>query len=95
MTTPSTVRQATGQSGPAISPTPASGREYRRPRQHLFELGAFKAATAVGGTISAYCGIVQTVPKGNPANVHEVSDASEEDCVTCLDVWLGQKWVRL
>jgi len=95
MTTPSTARQATDESAAAMAPSSTSIREYRRHRKHLFPLDAYKAATAVGGIVSAYCGLVQAVPKGNPADVQEVSKAGREDCVTCVDLWLCQKWVRL
>jgi hypothetical protein len=95
MTTSSTARHATDESATAIAPSSASIREYRRNRKHLFPLDAYKAATAVGGIVSAYCGLVQAVPKGNPVDVQEVSETGREDCVTCVDVWLCRKWVRL
>lgn len=73
----------------------AAVREYRRDRQHLFPLDAYKAATAVGGSVRAYCGIVQEVRQSNPADVEEVAEAGVEDCVTCVDLWLGRQRVRL
>lgn len=96
MTASPTVRQVTGQER-ASTITSSSGlaAEYRRQRKHLFPLDAYKTAAAIGGRVSAYCGIVQAVPKGNPTDIQEVTEAGAEDCVTCVDVWLGQKWVRL
>jgi|GEM_PF-2267974 len=95
MTTSSTARQAADEPAAATGPSSTSIREYRRHRKHLFPLDAYKATTAVGGIVIAYCGLVQEVPKGNPADVEEVSGAGREDCVTCVDLWLCQKWVRL
>ena len=95
MTASSAVRQATGQRAATITLSSASVREYRRHRRHLFPLDAYKLATAIGGSASAYCGIVEAVPKGNPADIQEVAKAGAEDCATCVDLWLGQNWVRL
>lgn len=79
----------------ALTSSSASVSEYRRHRKHRFPLDAYKTATATGGSVSAYCGIVRAVPKANPADIQEVAEAGTEDCVTCVDLWLGQKWVRL
>ncbi len=96
MTASPIVRQVPGQKR-ASTITSASGlaTDYRRHRTHLFPLDAYKTATAIGGSVSAYCGIVQAVPKCNPTDIQEVTEAGAEDCVTCVDLWLGQKWVRL
>jgi len=95
MTASPTVRQVTGQAASTITSSSGSVGEYRRHRTHLFPLDAYKKATAIGGRVSAYCGIVQAVPKGNPTGIQEVTEAGAEDCVTCVDLWQGQKWVRL
>ena len=95
MTASSTGRQMTGQLATTITRSSAPVREYRRHRRHLFPLDSYRTATAIGGNVTAYCGIVQAVPKGNPADIEEVDEACAEDCVTCVDLWLGQKWVRL
>lgn len=97
MTTPPTAiaRQSTDEPITAEAPSPASIREYRRHRTHLFPLDAYKAATETGGTVSTFCGLAQGVVKGDPADVEEVSQAGREDCVTCVDIWLSVKWVRL
>ena len=95
MTAFSVVRRVTGQRASTITSSSGSVREYRRHRTHLFPLDAYKTAIAIGGSVSAYCGIVQAVPKGNPTDIQEVTEAGAEDCVTCVDLWLGQKWVRL
>ncbi len=75
MTASSAVRQVTGQRATPISRPSAPVREYRRHRTHLFPLDAYKTATAIGGSVIAYCGIVQAVPKGNPADIQEVTEA--------------------
>lgn len=95
MTASSAVPQATGQRAATVTLSSTSAREYRRHRRHLFALDAYKVATAVGGSVSAYCGIVQAVPKGDPADIQEVAEAGAEDCATCVDLWLGKNWVRL
>ena len=50
---------------------------------------------AAGGRVRAFCGIVETVPAGDPAEVDGTDKVNAEDCVTCVDVWLRRKWVRL
>jgi len=95
MTASSTVRQVTVLHATSFTRSSGSVREYRRHRKHLFPLAAYKTAAAIGGNVSAYCGIVQAVPKGSPADIEEVAETGPEDCVTCADLWLGRNWVRL
>jgi len=91
----STARPVADQPTRRSSPSPASIRNYRRPRRHLFPLEDYRAAVATGGAVRSYCGILETVPKGNPAEVEEAIESSEDDCATCVDLWHGRRWVRL
>lgn len=70
-------------------------REYRRNRQHLYPLEAYRDALVRGGTITSYCGLGATCQQGDPADVAEVTEPEAEDCFTCVDVWRGRQWVRL
>ncbi|WP_183095997.1 hypothetical protein [Nocardioides stalactiti] len=58
-------------------------------------MDAYRAASAVGGDVRTYCGIVLSIPASDPADIDEAHDASPEDCATCADVWLGRTWIRL
>lgn len=92
----STVRGAAGQSGGRrATVAPSSPREYRRERQHLYPLEEYQAALVVGGVVTSYCGLDETVVRGDPADVVEVDVPAADDCVTCVDVWSGSDRVRL
>ena len=91
-----TVRGASSQRGGREEAVAASSiREYRRDRQHLYPLEEYRAALAAGGVVTSYCGLDVTVRRGDPADVVEVAVADVDDCVTCVDVWLGSDRVRL
>lgn len=90
-TTPSLGNQST----PTRSRESAPIREYRRPRNHLFPLEDYRAAIASGGTVRSYCGILEAVRRGNPAEVEEASEASADDCATCVDLWRDRRLVRM
>jgi hypothetical protein len=90
-----TARFSANQPTPGSSGSPASIRECRRPRTHLFPLEGYRGAIATGGTVRSYCGILETVPGGDPADVEEALESSADDCVTCVDLWQGRRWVRL
>ena len=91
----STPRRLANQSTPTYSRSASSIREYRRPRNHLFPLEDYRAAIASGGTVWSYCGILETVRRGDPDGVEEASEACSDDCATCVDLWRGRRWVRL
>ncbi len=91
----STTRPLANQSAPTYSRSSAPVREYRRPRKHLFPLEDYRAAIASGGAVRSYCGIVETVPRGDPDAVEEASEESLDDCATCVDLWRDRRWVRL
>ncbi|WP_183093213.1 hypothetical protein [Nocardioides stalactiti] len=55
----------------------------------------YRAAAAIGGRARAYCGVVELVPRLDPAEVEETTEAQADDCVTCADIWNGLSWVRL
>jgi hypothetical protein len=55
----------------------------------------YRAAIATGGTVRSYCGILETVPRGDPADVEEALESSADDCATCVDLWHARRWVRL
>jgi len=95
MSPSSTARPAANQPTPRSSCSPASIREYRRLRTHLFPLQDYRAAVAIGGTVRSYCGIVETVGRGDPSDVEEAVESSADDCATCVDLWHGRRWVRL
>ncbi|RHW26296.1 hypothetical protein D0Z08_15155 [Nocardioides immobilis] len=89
------TRRVADQPTPNTSMLPATIREYRRPRTHLFPLEDYRAAIAIGGTVRSCCGILETVPRGDPADVEEAVDSRADDCATCADLWHGRRWVRL
>lgn len=92
----STARGPSGQRGGRREAVAASSsREYRRDRQHLYPLEEFQAALAVGGVVTSYCGLDETVERGDPADIIEVAAPAADDCVTCVDVWSGSERVRL
>lgn len=92
----STVRGAAGQpGGRRETVAPSSAKEYRRERQHLYPLEEYQAALAVGGVVTSYCGLDETVECGDPADIVEVAAPDADDCVTCVDVWAGSERVRL
>lgn len=91
----STDRQSSREPLPSSGSSLSPAREYRRPRNHLFPLDDYLAATAAGGDVWAYCGIREAVPSMEPSEVEEVSESRPGDCVTCVDVWRGRNWVRL
>ena len=91
----STVPTTADHPTPTSSYWSASIREYRRPRTHLFPLEDYRAAVATGGIVQSYCGIFETVSRGDPDGVEEVSAATSEDCTACVDLWHDRTWVRL
>jgi len=91
----STARSIANHRAATTSSSSVSIREYRRPRTHLFPLEDYRAAVAAGGTLRSYCGILETVPRGDPAEVEEARASSADDCATCVDLWHGRRWVRL
>ncbi len=96
MNASSIARLSSGQpSRPGGAVAAAPVREYRRSRQHLYPLDAFQAALTHGGTIRTYCGLETTFKRGNPDDAAEVVQPAADDCVTCVDVWRGARWVRL
>jgi len=96
MNSSSIVRSSSDQPtrpGEAISA--ATTREYRRNRQHLYPLEDYQDALRSGGAVMSYCGIEVRLVRGNPADVVKVAEVEADDCITCLDIWLGRQWVRL
>lgn len=92
----STVRGVSSQRGGRSEAVAASSaREYRRDRHHLYPLEEYQTALAVGGVVTSYCGLDETVGRGDPADVVEVAAPDADDCVTCVDVWSGCQRVRL
>lgn len=73
----------------------SSVREYRRDRQHLYPLDEYSAALKVGGVVTSYWGLDETIERGDPADAIEVTAPAADDCVTCVDVWSGSDRVRL
>lgn len=96
MNSSSIVRGTCGQAPHLRSPLGSTQlREYRRNRQHLYPLEDYQAAVAEGGVATSYCGITVVVRRGDPATVVEVDRPEAGDCVTCVDIWHGEQWVRL
>jgi|GEM_PF-2900796 len=92
----SIARHRSGQRGRHRAESePDSVREYRRDRQHLYPFEEYRAALATGGTVRSYCGIVETILRGDAADVIEVAAPDADDCVTCVDIWSGYQRVRL
>jgi len=94
----SIVRSPSGQRGSgsdrdrAVAPV----RQYRRQRQHLYPLDDYEVALATGGIVRSFCGIEAELPGGeDDGDVVEVDQPEARDCVTCVDIWLGLRLVRL
>lgn len=71
------------------------GAANRSDRAHLYPLESYEVAATQGGPVRAYCGIVKYLPRGAEVHVVEHGEIGDEDCVTCVDVWLGREQVRL
>jgi hypothetical protein len=61
----------------------------------LFPLEDYRAAVAAGGALRSFCGILESVARGDPGEVEEAAEAGADDCVTCVDLWQGRTQVRL
>jgi hypothetical protein len=95
MSSSSNASDVSGQRLPRAVESPASLREYRRQRQHLYPLDDYLSARQAGGTIKTYCGLDTTVAVGDPVEVADADGLDAEDCVSCVDVWRGSEVVRL
>jgi hypothetical protein len=95
MDSSSSASHASGQRLPRAVESPASVREYRRGRQHLYPLEDYRAARQTGGTIRTFCGLDTMVAVGEVLEVADASGLDAEDCVSCVDVWRGRDVVRL
>lgn len=81
--------------GHRVMHRPASVREYRRERKHLYPLEEFREAVATGGVVSSFCGLDMELPRGRGVDVVEVKEPAADDCITCVDVWHDCELVRL
>ena len=70
-------------------------RDDRRERQHLYPLEDYEFACTAGGTVRSFCGIELVLSAGTPADAAEATAPDDRDCVTCVDLWLGHRLVRL
>ena len=77
------------------TPEPASGREYRRDRRHLYPLEEFREAVAIGGFVSSFCGFDVELLRGRGSDVEEATEPAVDDCITCVDIWRERRLVRL
>jgi len=92
----STAARAPGQRVTRRATTmPASVREYRRDRQHLYPLEDYQDAVAAGGTVRSFCGIEVVLIGGASSGAVEAIRPDPEDCVTCVDIWRDRRLVRL
>ncbi len=92
----STAARPSGQPVTCHStPAPASVREYRRDRRHLYPLEEFREAVAIGGVASSSCGFDVELRRGRGSDVEEATKPAVDDCVTCVDIWHGHRLVRL
>lgn len=94
----SIVRSSSGQrgSGSRLDHAVVPVRQYRRQRQHLYPLEDYEAARATEGIVTSFCGIEAGPLRGeDDGDVVEVDRPDASDCVTCVDIWLGRRLVRL
>jgi hypothetical protein len=76
-------------------PTPGQSREYRSRHQHLYPFEDFETALVDGGTVRSFCGIDTALTRGGATEPVEVTKPDADDCITCVDTWLGRRLVRL
>jgi hypothetical protein len=92
----STAARAPGERVARRSTTmPASVREYRRDRQHLYPLEDYQDAAAASGTVRSFCGIEVALIGGDSSGGVEAIRPDPEDCITCVDIWRDRRLVRL
>ncbi len=94
----SIVRSPSGQRGSdsRLDHTVDPVRQYRRQRQHLYPLDDYEAARATEGVVTSFCGIEARLLRGeDDGDLVEVDRPDASDCVTCVDIWLGLRLVRL
>lgn len=84
-------------SSPVRVPTcqEVEAKVYRRDRQHLYPFEEYELACAVGGAVKSFCGVEVLFSSSPSAEVAEAKAPEDDDCVTCVDLWLDRNVVRL